>query len=53
MTTNHNLHSEQESLLATLEHLAHKGAIRQLDYQFARFLFLNVMILNVLIAKAN
>ncbi len=39
MTTNNNLPSHQESLLATLERLAHKGAIRQLDYQFARFLY--------------
>ncbi|ANQ17826.1 exodeoxyribonuclease V subunit alpha [Vibrio natriegens] len=39
MTTNNNLPSNQESLLATLERLAHKGAIRQLDYQFARFLY--------------
>ncbi|BDR12624.1 exodeoxyribonuclease V subunit alpha [Vibrio sp. STUT-A11] len=39
MTTNHNLPSNQESLLGTLERLAHKGAIRQLDYQFARFLY--------------
>jgi exodeoxyribonuclease V alpha subunit len=39
MTTNDNLPSHQESLLATLERLAHKGAIRQLDYQFARFLY--------------
>ncbi|MGP8307431.1 exodeoxyribonuclease V subunit alpha [Vibrio sp. YIC-376] len=38
MTTNHNLQSDQESLLSTLERLAHKGAIRQLDYQFARFI---------------
>ncbi|ANQ27132.1 exodeoxyribonuclease V subunit alpha [Vibrio natriegens] len=39
MTNNDNLPSHQESLLATLERLAHKGAIRQLDYQFARFLY--------------
>ncbi|MFW8631266.1 exodeoxyribonuclease V subunit alpha [Vibrio natriegens] len=39
MTTNNNLPSYQESLLGTLERLAHKGAIRQLDYQFARFLY--------------
>jgi exodeoxyribonuclease V alpha subunit len=39
MTTNNNLPSNQDSLLATLERLAHKGAIRQLDYQFARFLY--------------
>ena len=39
MTTYNNLPSNQESLLATLERLAHKGAIRQLDYQFARFLY--------------
>ncbi|WP_440878175.1 exodeoxyribonuclease V subunit alpha [Vibrio natriegens] len=39
MTTNNNLPSNQDSLLGTLERLAHKGAIRQLDYQFARFLY--------------
>ncbi|ALR14808.1 exodeoxyribonuclease V subunit alpha [Vibrio natriegens] len=39
MTTYNNLPSNQESLLGTLERLAHKGAIRQLDYQFARFLY--------------
>ena len=39
MTTNDNLPSNQDSLLGTLERLAHKGAIRQLDYQFARFLY--------------
>ncbi|WP_417877340.1 exodeoxyribonuclease V subunit alpha [Vibrio sp.] len=39
MTTNNNLPSNQESLLVTLERLAHKGAIRQLDFQFARFLY--------------
>ncbi|MCF7481278.1 exodeoxyribonuclease V subunit alpha [Vibrio sp. J1-1] len=39
MTINHNLHSDHESLITTLERLAHKGAIRQLDYQFARFLY--------------
>ncbi|MBR9875800.1 MAG: exodeoxyribonuclease V subunit alpha [Vibrionaceae bacterium] len=39
MTTNHNLQSDHESLITTLERLAHKGAIRQLDYQFARFLY--------------
>ncbi|WP_319555170.1 exodeoxyribonuclease V subunit alpha [uncultured Vibrio sp.] len=39
MTTNDNLPSNQESQLGTLERLAHKGAIRQLDYQFARFLY--------------
>lgn len=38
MTTNHNLHSGQDSLLVVLERLAHKGAIRQLDYQFACFI---------------
>jgi len=38
MTTNHNLHSDQDSLLVVLERLAHKGAIRQLDYQFACFI---------------
>lgn len=38
MTTNHNLQSDQLSLMSTLERLAHKGAIRQLDYQFARFI---------------
>ncbi len=39
MITNHNLPSEQENLLSVLERLAHKGAIRQLDYQFACFLY--------------
>jgi exodeoxyribonuclease V alpha subunit len=39
MLINHNVQSEKESLMATLERLAHKGAIRQLDYQFARFLY--------------
>ncbi|MBR9788169.1 MAG: exodeoxyribonuclease V subunit alpha [Vibrionaceae bacterium] len=39
MTTNHNLQSDHESLMTTLERLALKGAIRQLDYQFARFLY--------------
>ncbi|MFW1056109.1 exodeoxyribonuclease V subunit alpha [Vibrio parahaemolyticus] len=38
MTTNHNLHSDQDSLLVVLERLAYKGAIRQLDYQFACFI---------------
>ncbi len=38
MLTNHNFQSGQDSLMATLERLARKGAIRQLDYQFARFL---------------
>ncbi|MGY0614136.1 exodeoxyribonuclease V subunit alpha [Vibrio sp. FJH11] len=38
MTTNHNLQSDQLSLMSTLERLAHRGAIRQLDYQFARFI---------------
>ncbi|MDV6251406.1 exodeoxyribonuclease V subunit alpha [Vibrio sp. EA2] len=39
MTTNNNLPSNQDNLLVTLERLAHKGAIRQLDFQFARFLY--------------
>ncbi|PFG55504.1 DNA helicase/exodeoxyribonuclease V alpha subunit [Vibrio sp. ES.051] len=37
--TNHNLQSDQDSLMTILERLAHKGAIRQLDYQFARFIY--------------
>ncbi|MDF2154403.1 exodeoxyribonuclease V subunit alpha [Vibrio sp. CAU 1672] len=34
-----DLLSAQGSLLAALELLAHKGVIRQLDYQFARFIY--------------
>ena len=47
MKTN-DLLSEQSSamttpdLLATLESLANKGAIRQLDFQFARFIYSQV-----------
>ena len=39
MTTIHDLPSDQASLMDTLNLLASKGVIRQLDYQFARFIY--------------
>ncbi|WP_423839780.1 exodeoxyribonuclease V subunit alpha [Vibrio mytili] len=42
MTTIHDFSSDQASLMDALNLLARKGTIRQIDYQFARFIYAQV-----------